>query len=261
MPKFDTGAVRSDDAENEAYYLISPIAWARLARVYAFVSDDVFGPYDDMRINLNECLECLIIYLRGNQTHETPEDDQLGRALMYLFEALQIQETGKTTPLYPTPEEIIECYEERYDAISPVGLRRLAERYRIGEKKYSAYNCEKGFPVHDLLNHAIRHLKMHFAGKEDEPGDDNLGGVAWNICMAMHSEEMWPDLNKGHLRGPNCTLTPEILEAIDLKLKSKKDIVKPKPRTKKSKAQIFKGVEIFLGQENEYRNSGDGDRA
>ena len=211
MPEFTTGAIRSNDAEEEAYYLISPIAWRRLAIAYKDLSHSEISSYDTMCLNLNECLYKINSYLYGDRSC-----DYLAYALLYLFEALQIQETGKPTPNVPQVDD-----EIRFDLISPVGLRRLAQRYRIGEKKYTAYNCEKGFPIHDLLNHGIRHINMHIAGWEDEPGDDNLGGVAWNICMAMHSEELWPELNKGHLRGPNCSLTEDIEAKIKEELSAK----------------------------------------
>lgn len=88
-----------------------------------------------------------------------------------------------------------------YHLITPIGLRAVAQAYREGEIKYSAYNCEKGFPAHDLLNHAIKHLYTFLEGDRSEP---HLGHAAWNVLMAIHSLELWPHLNAGHLRGPGC---------------------------------------------------------
>jgi hypothetical protein len=239
MLEFNTGAVRSNDAENEAWYLISPIAWKRLALAYGQLCIDEFAVYNDLRINLSECIREIRDYLAGSRS----EVDPLARALMYLCEALQIEETESPTPIYPTPLEYIDFIQTRYDAISPVGLRRIAERYRLGEKKYSAYNCEKGFPVHDLLNHAIRHIQMHLAGNVDEPGDDNLGGVAWGLCMAMHSEEMWPELNRGYLRGPNCSMTPDIEEKIEEWRKLKASLPKDFDYHNHTQAEIIKAAQ------------------
>lgn len=90
---------------------------------------------------------------------------------------------------------------ERYDLVTPIGLKRVAQAYAEGAAKYSAFNCEKGFPVHDLLNHAIRHCFIYLSGDRSE---DHLGHAAWGLMMACHSEELWPELNKGTLRGPGC---------------------------------------------------------
>lgn len=85
----------------------------------------------------------------------------------------------------------------RYDLISPIGLQRLAETYCEGSKKYGDYNWEKGMPISDLLNHAIRHQFLYLSGDRSE---DHLAHAAWGLFAAMHSEELWPDLNK-NLRG------------------------------------------------------------
>lgn len=93
--------------------------------------------------------------------------------------------------------------ETRYDLISPIGLEALAKTYAEGSRKYSDYNWEKGFPVHDLLNHAIRHIYKYLSGDRSE---DHLPHAAWNVLAAIHSEKLWPELNAGHLRGPGCTV-------------------------------------------------------
>ncbi|MEM4407896.1 MAG: DUF5664 domain-containing protein [Candidatus Caldarchaeum sp.] len=82
---------------------------------------------------------------------------------------------------------------ERYSLISPVGLRRLAETYAEGERKYGAYNWERGMPILDILDHAIRHIYLYLDGDRSE---DHLAHAAWNLLAAMHSEERWPHLNQ-----------------------------------------------------------------
>jgi hypothetical protein len=90
----------------------------------------------------------------------------------------------------------------RYDLISPIGLQRVAETCAEGAIKYDDFNWEKGMPVHDLLNHAIRHIYLYLAGDRTEP---HLAHAAWNLLAACHSEVLWPHLNEGTLRGPGCT--------------------------------------------------------
>lgn len=94
----------------------------------------------------------------------------------------------------------------RYDLISPIGLRRLAEAYAEGATKYGDHNYERGMPIGDLLNHAIRHLFLYLRGDRSE---DHLAHGCWGVVTAMHSEELWPHLNQNLRRGecvpPNVT--------------------------------------------------------
>jgi hypothetical protein len=89
----------------------------------------------------------------------------------------------------------------RYDLISPIGLEAVARTCAEGARKYSDFNWERGMPTHDLLNHAIRHIYKFLAGDRSE---DHLPHAAWNLLAAIHSEELWPDINRGTLRGPGC---------------------------------------------------------
>jgi len=88
----------------------------------------------------------------------------------------------------------------RYDLISPIGLRRVAEAYSEGGLKYSDYNWEKGMSVLEMINHAIRHIYLYLEGNREE---DHLAHAGWNILGAMHSEELWPHLNN-NLRAEGC---------------------------------------------------------
>jgi hypothetical protein len=90
---------------------------------------------------------------------------------------------------------------ERWDLISPIGLRALAKTYAEGAAKRGAYNWENGMPAHDLLNHAIAHIYLFLGGDRTE---DHLGHAAWNVLGAIHSLEVWPELNAGALRGEGC---------------------------------------------------------
>ncbi len=89
----------------------------------------------------------------------------------------------------------------RYDLVSPIGLREVARACAEGAEKYGDWNWEKGMPVHDLLNHAIAHIYGFLSGDRSEP---HLGHAAWNLLAAIHSDELWPELNAGTLRGSNC---------------------------------------------------------
>ncbi len=87
--------------------------------------------------------------------------------------------------------------EERYDLISPIALEGLARAYAEGARNYPIYNCEKGFGIYDLVNHAIKHWLRYASGDRTE---DHLSKAMWGFAMAKHSEVKWPELNKGTLR-------------------------------------------------------------
>jgi hypothetical protein len=54
-----------------------------------------------------------------------------------------------------------------------------------GAAKYGDGNWERGFPVNDILNHAIRHVYLHLSGDRTE---DHLSHAAANLLMAIHTE-------------------------------------------------------------------------
>jgi len=100
-----------------------------------------------------------------------------------------------------------DCKNVRYDLITPIGLRCVAEAYAEGAVKYSDYNCEKGMPVSDLLNHAIAHIYKYLGGDRSE---SHLGHAAWGLLMACHSAELWPHLNTLQ-RQPGCLVPLDVL--------------------------------------------------
>ena len=92
----------------------------------------------------------------------------------------------------------IDANSTRYDLISPIGLRRIAETYKEGYDKYGAFNWEKGMPISDIMNHCIRHIYKFLEGDRTE---DHLAHAAWNLIAAMHMQETHPELNH-QLREP-----------------------------------------------------------
>jgi len=79
----------------------------------------------------------------------------------------------------------------RYDLISPVAMRRIAETYAEGATKYGAHNWRKGFPASDLMNHALKHLYTFLAGDRSE---DHLAHATWNLMAIMHFQEKMPGM-------------------------------------------------------------------
>lgn len=79
----------------------------------------------------------------------------------------------------------------RFDLISPIGLRRLAETYGEGAIKYNDENWLKGINAKNLMNHALVHINKWLAGDKTE---DHLAHASWNLFAIMHFEETRPEL-------------------------------------------------------------------
>ena len=90
----------------------------------------------------------------------------------------------------------------RFDLITPIGLRRLAETCAEGAKKYTDHNWERGIPASVMLNHAIRHIYLWLEGDDSE---DHLAHAAWNILGVCHFEETKPELIDVPTRKPATT--------------------------------------------------------
>jgi hypothetical protein len=114
-----------------------------------------------------------------------------------------------------------DCEQTRYDLISPIGLERLAQTYAEGAEKFGAFNWENGMPVNDLLNHAIAHVYKFLRGDRSE---DHLAHAAWNLLGAIHSMELWPEMNADMLRGTGCTCPPAAVVKDDPKGSTQIDI-------------------------------------
>jgi hypothetical protein len=136
-------------------------------------------------LTANRYNEQLVNRIKEKSMSKEPKKVKLGNTVEY--------ETGAVRSSDAEPY--------RFDLISPVGLKAVARACAEGAKKYSDFNWEAGMPVNDLLNHAIRHIYEYLSGDRDE---DHLGHAAWNVIGAIHSVELWPDINEGALREQGC---------------------------------------------------------
>ena len=74
----------------------------------------------------------------------------------------------------------------RYDLLPTRAIRRLAEHYENGAKKYGDRNWEKGQPFSRMLDSAMRHLFKALEGQKDE---DHLTACAWNVLGVIELQE------------------------------------------------------------------------
>lgn len=126
----------------------------------------------------------------------------LVRMVRHLEEQSMKAQEGSTVRFATGAVRSSDAEATRYDLISPIGLDAVARTCAEGAAKYSDFNWEAGMPVHDLLNHALRHIYRYLSGDRSE---DHLPHAAWGLLAAIHSEALWPHLNEGTLRGPGCT--------------------------------------------------------
>lgn len=79
----------------------------------------------------------------------------------------------------------------RYDLLPWEAIHEVAKHCEEGAIKYGERNCEKGIPVHSLIDSAIRHLSCYLRGMKDEP---HLRAAAWNVLFAIWTEIKHPEL-------------------------------------------------------------------
>lgn len=79
----------------------------------------------------------------------------------------------------------------RYDLLPWEAIHELAIHCEEGALKYGERNCEKGIPIHSLIDSAFRHLSRYMQGHRDEP---HLRAAMWNIAFAIWMEQKKPEM-------------------------------------------------------------------
>lgn len=79
----------------------------------------------------------------------------------------------------------------RMDLLPWEALIEVSKHCEEGALKYGERNCEKGIPIHSLIDSAFRHLAKYTIGMTDEP---HLRAAAWNILFALYMEIKHPEM-------------------------------------------------------------------
>ena len=79
----------------------------------------------------------------------------------------------------------------RYDLLPWEAIHEVAVHCEQGALKYGERNCERGIPIHSLIDSALRHLSLYMQGQDDEP---HLRAAAWNILFALWTERRQPEM-------------------------------------------------------------------
>jgi Domain of unknown function (DUF5664) len=81
----------------------------------------------------------------------------------------------------------------RFDLVPAYPIKRLAQHYENGARKYADRNWEKGIKLSRFLDSAERHLNSF---KEGERTEDHLAAILWNICGYVWTEQ---EIREGRL--------------------------------------------------------------
>lgn len=203
----DAGAVRSKDADDFRYDLITPIG----LEVVSCYASEYYRGLSESGVNdeggfaesaVSGALHSIREFLSDGS--DRTREDHLADAFMEVGWAVDFIESGDSDRF----DEYLDRFKDLtpgyyyYQAIPPSAIRAVARAAKEGSAKYGDHNWLKGFPVSDLLNHGEKHLWDWIEGDRSE---DHLGHALWNILAAIHSYKQWPHLNRGTLCGPKFT--------------------------------------------------------
>ena len=73
----------------------------------------------------------------------------------------------------------------RFDLLPWTAIQQLAIHCAKGAEAHGERNCEKGIPIHSLIDSGIRHLSNYLRGKDEE---SHLVSALWNIAFAVQME-------------------------------------------------------------------------
>ena len=157
---FDTGAVRDIQAGKGRFELITPFM---LAKVHEYMHRNKPHFTNNFQEMLTEAQARLVDFqIHGNVF-------QVAAFVSFIGAAIHCQEL----PNEAAPAEYL----------SPYAMKRLAELYEAGAKKYEVRNWEKGIPATRFLDSCMRHFNKARFGMTDE---DHLAAALWNASGIIH---------------------------------------------------------------------------
>jgi hypothetical protein len=127
-----------------------------------------------------------------NQKGLTEEfkDHLLARAGGHMEESIKLnfitKDSGERRVFKTGSQRDVREGKGRYDLLPPECIKRLADLYERGARKYGDHNWKKGQPLSSTLDSLLRHAFLYSAGGREE---DHLAAVAWNAFTLMWTEE------------------------------------------------------------------------
>lgn len=103
-----------------------------------------------------------------------------------------IKDSGERTSFPTGAVRDMHTGKGRMDLLPWEALIEVSKHCEEGALKYGERNCEKGIPIHSLIDSAFRHLSKYMIGMDDEP---HLRAACWNCLFALYMEIKHPDWN------------------------------------------------------------------
>lgn len=104
---------------------------------------------------------------------------------------MSIKDSGQRTAFETGAVRDMHTGKGRMDLLPWEAIIEVSKHCEEGALKYGERNCEKGIPIHSLIDSAFRHLAKYTMGEKDEP---HLRAAAWNILFALYMEIRHPEL-------------------------------------------------------------------
>lgn len=104
---------------------------------------------------------------------------------------MEIKDSGERTTFETGAVRDMHTGKGRMDLLPWQAIIEVSKHCEAGALKYGERNCEKGIPIHSLVDSAFRHLAKYTMGYNDEP---HLRAAAWNILFALYMEIEHPDM-------------------------------------------------------------------
>lgn len=114
-----------------------------------------------------------------------------GRQICLNCEKETIKDSGERRCFSTGSVRDISQGKGRYDLLPWEAIHELAKHCERGAIKYGERNCEKGIPIHSLIDSAFRHLSCYMRGMNDEP---HLVAALWNIAFTIWMEQKHPEM-------------------------------------------------------------------
>ena len=102
-----------------------------------------------------------------------------------------IKDSGERTEFGTGAVRDMHSGKGRMDLLPWEALIEVSKHCEEGALKYGERNCEKGIPIHSLIDSAFRHLAKYMMGMDDEP---HLRAACWNCLFALYMEIKHPEL-------------------------------------------------------------------
>lgn len=115
---------------------------------------------------------------------------------------MEIKDSGERITFSTGAVRDMHSGKGRMDLLPWEAIVEVSKHCEEGALKYGERNCEKGIPIHSLIDSACRHLAEYQMGMTDEP---HLRAACWNCLFALYMEIKHPEMQDipNRMAGPD----------------------------------------------------------